>query len=59
MSAFLGWLHRRNKPPQGVWLGVWLNRRIPEALFQKFVYVLPLLAGIQLIFNFDLFGWLR
>lgn len=45
--------------PLGVWLGVWLNRRIPEALFQKFVYALTLLAGIQLIANFDLVGWLR
>lgn len=45
--------------PLGVWLGVWLNRRIPEALFQKFVYGLTLLTGLQLIFNLDLVGWLR
>ncbi len=43
----------------GVWLGVWLNRRIPERLFQRFVYAFTLLAGIQLIANFDLVGWLR
>lgn len=45
--------------PLGVWLGVWLNRRISERLFLKFVYALTFLAGVQLIFNFDLVGWLR
>ncbi|HAV64342.1 MAG TPA: hypothetical protein DCY13_18490 [Verrucomicrobiales bacterium] len=45
--------------PLGVLLGVWLNRRIPEALFLKCVYVLTFLAGVQLILNFDLVGWLR
>ena len=45
--------------PLGVWLGVWLNRRIPELLFQRFVYTLTFAAGIQLICNFDLVGWLR
>jgi uncharacterized membrane protein YfcA len=45
--------------PLGVWLGVWLNRRIPETVFLKFVYAFTLLAGIQLIANFDLVGWLR
>ncbi len=45
--------------PLGVWLGVWLNRRIPESVFLKFVYGLTLVTGLQLIFNFDLVGWLR
>lgn len=45
--------------PLGVWLGVWLNRRIPEALFLKFVYALTLITGLQLIFQFDLVDWLR
>jgi uncharacterized membrane protein YfcA len=45
--------------PLGVWLGVWLNRRIPETLFLKFVYALTFITGVQLIFNFDLVGWLR
>lgn len=40
--------------PVGVWLGVWLNRRIPESSFLNVIYVLVLLAGLQLIFNFDL-----
>lgn len=45
--------------PLGVWLGVWLNRRIPEKVFLKFVYALTFITGIQLIFEFDLVGWLR
>ena len=42
--------------PLGVWLGVWLNRRISERLFLKLVYALTFLAGVQLIFNFKIFG---
>lgn len=45
--------------PLGVWLGVWLNRRIPEKAFLKFVYALTFITGVQLIFEFDLVGWLR
>lgn len=45
--------------PLGVWLGVCLNRRIPERLFLKFVYGLTLVTGIQLIFHFDLLGWMK
>ena len=37
--------------PLGVWIGVWLNRRISEKTFLKFVYALVLVAGLQLIFN--------
>ncbi|MSU04862.1 MAG: sulfite exporter TauE/SafE family protein, partial [Pedosphaera sp.] len=40
--------------PLGVWAGVWLNRRIPEKLFVKLVYLLTFLTGIQLIFEFKL-----
>jgi uncharacterized protein len=42
--------------PLGVWLGVWLNRRFSEQQFVQAVYSLTLLAGLQLIFNFD---WTR
>lgn len=45
--------------PLGVWLGVWLNRRIPEKLFLRFVYGLTFVTGVQLICDFDLVGWLR
>ena len=45
--------------PLGVWLGVWLNRRISEKTFVRVVYVLTFLAGTQLIFNFDLAGVFR
>jgi len=40
--------------PLGVWLGVWLNRRISEKIFVKAIYTILLLTGLQLIFNFDL-----
>lgn len=35
--------------PIGVWLGVWMNRRCSERSFLRVVYVLVLLAGLQLI----------
>lgn len=38
--------------PVGVWLGVWLNRKVPQALFVKLIHAFLLLAGLQLIFNF-------
>jgi uncharacterized membrane protein YfcA len=40
--------------PIGVWLGVWLNRKVPEKLFLQLVYLFTLLTGLQLIFNFHL-----
>jgi uncharacterized protein len=39
--------------PVGVWLGVWLNRRVSERVFSRLVYAFTLLAGLQLIFNFN------
>ena len=35
--------------PLGVWLGVWLNRNIPDKWFPHLVYALTLATGIQLI----------
>ncbi len=35
--------------PLGVWLGVWLNRNIPDKWFPPLVYALTLATGIQLI----------
>lgn len=40
--------------PVGVWLGVWLNRRFSETGFLRVIYALTFLAGVQLIFDFDL-----
>jgi len=40
--------------PRGVWLGVWLNRKVSEQFFLKLVYLITFLAGVQLIGNFDL-----
>jgi uncharacterized membrane protein YfcA len=38
--------------PIGVWVGVWLNRKVSESLFSKLVYTMTFLAGIELIFGF-------
>ena len=35
--------------PVGVWLGVWLNRRVSEQWFLRLVYFFTFLAGVQLI----------
>jgi len=45
--------------PLGVWLGVWLNRRVSEILFLKVVYGVTLLTGVHLIVGVDLAAWLR
>lgn len=52
-AAMLPWI------PLGVWLGVWLNRRISEASFVNVIYALVLLTGLHLVFDFDLAAWLR
>ncbi len=37
--------------PVGVALGVWLNRKVPEKMFQFLVYALTLLTGLELLFR--------
>ena len=37
--------------PVGVWLGVWLNRKISEKLFLRLVYAMTFLTGMQLLLN--------
>lgn len=37
--------------PVGVWLGIWLNRRMSEALFLKVAYALIFVAGVYLILD--------
>jgi uncharacterized membrane protein YfcA len=39
--------------PLGVWLGVWLNRRMSEKFFLNAVYAITFLAGLQLVFGWD------
>ncbi|HPC60163.1 MAG TPA: sulfite exporter TauE/SafE family protein [Verrucomicrobiota bacterium] len=45
--------------PVGVWLGVWLNRQMSEALFLKVAYVVILLAGLSLLFDVNAVTWLK
>ena len=45
--------------PVGVWLGVWLNRRVSEKLFSRLIYLFTFVTGLQLIFNFNPARWLR
>jgi len=35
--------------PIGVWLGLWLNRKVSEKLFLKLVYLFTFVTGLQLI----------
>jgi uncharacterized membrane protein YfcA len=45
--------------PAGVWFGVWLNRKCSEKLFLRLVYAFTFIAGLQLIFNFNLVHWIK
>lgn len=37
--------------PIGIWAGVWLHRRIPEALFYQIAYVFLFLTGSKLVYD--------
>ncbi|WP_207483851.1 sulfite exporter TauE/SafE family protein [Arenibaculum pallidiluteum] len=37
--------------PLGIWAGVWLTRRVPEALFYKAAYVLLMATGLKLLYD--------
>jgi uncharacterized membrane protein YfcA len=43
--------------PLGVWLGVWLNRKVSEARFVQLIYLFTFLIGLELIFGFDVARW--
>ena len=45
--------------PLGVWAGVWLNRKVSEKLFLRLVYAFTFVAGLQLIFNWNLSALFR
>lgn len=44
--------------PAGVWLGVWLNRRMSETVFLKVAYALVFAAGVYLVFDPQPAKWL-
>ena len=37
--------------PLGVWLGVWLHRRVSEAVFFQASYTLLFISGVKLIYD--------
>jgi len=37
--------------PLGMWLGIWLHRRIEEELFYRIVYVMLALVGLKLLYD--------
>ncbi len=39
--------------PLGVWLGVWMNRRISERAFMRVVFAFLFVTGLELIFQFE------
>ena len=43
--------------PVGSYMGKWLLHRFSESVFNRVVFVLTLLAGIQLVFNVQLIQW--
>ncbi len=45
--------------PLGVWLGVWLNRKVSEGLFIRLILACTFLMGMELIFNFDVSRWFK
>jgi len=45
--------------PVGVWLGIWLNRKVSEARFVNVIYLLTFLAGVELIIGYDFTRWFR
>jgi len=58
--AWLGLLDLRNLmtsllllpvAPIGVWLGVWLARRIKQVLFYRLVYLGMFLTGVKLVWD--------
>lgn len=57
---FLGQFHTGNLStslafaplaPLGIWLGVWLHRRIPEGPFYRIAYALLFVTGLKLIYD--------
>ncbi|MDX1953542.1 MAG: sulfite exporter TauE/SafE family protein [Verrucomicrobiota bacterium] len=51
MDSFVTSLKLAALVPIGVWLGVWLNRKVPEALFLRLIYFFTFLTGLQLIWR--------
>ena len=58
--AWLGLLDTRNMStslvllplaPVGVWMGVWLARRISQVLFYRFLYAGMFLTGVKLLWD--------
>jgi len=58
--AFLGQLSAANLTaalifaplaPLGIWLGVWLHRRVPEGPFYNISHTLLLLTGLKLVWD--------
>jgi uncharacterized membrane protein YfcA len=37
--------------PLGMWLGIWLHRRIDEELFYRIVYIMLALVGLKLLYD--------
>jgi uncharacterized membrane protein YfcA len=45
--------------PIGVWLGVYLNKKVSEGLFVRLVYLFTFLAGLELMLHEWIARWLR
>ncbi len=58
--AYLGQFHTENLAtsllfaplaPLGIWMGVWLHRRVPEAPFYRITYALLFATGVKLVYD--------
>ena len=45
--------------PLGIWLGLWMNRKMSEAMFLKVAYAVLFLSGIYLVFDMQPGRWFR
>lgn len=44
--------------PLGVFLGIWMNKHISEAWFNRVIYIILVLMGLNMVCGFDPVAWL-
>lgn len=44
--------------PLGVYLGIWMNKHISETWFNRVIYIILVLMGLNMVWGIDPVGWL-
>jgi uncharacterized membrane protein YfcA len=44
--------------PLGVFLGIWMNKHISETWFNRVIYIILVLMGLDMVWGIDPVGWL-